>query len=431
VKSFVAEVCRTSHDPNLANSVSGLLVAFGSHRLDVANADSDIDVVCVVPHFVRRTDFFTVFHRILLNHSPVRDLVKIEDASVPIMTMKFSGVDIDISFAQLAVPSVEDFGILESDTTLADVDQATVRSLNGYRVSNLILKLVPDVHTFREFLRFIRYWAHSRGIYGNVYGYLGGVNCALLCAFICQRYPKATVATLVLMFFHELMDWPWPAPIQINTPTTGTRPSWDNTAGSAGRRDLMPIITPAYPAQNSLRSASKSTKARMTQEFKRGFTLAKKSITEGEPWANLVKPSTFFNTYRKYVQVLVWAASRDDYQKWIGTVESRIRAFAQQIEVVRFMTGAVPWPGHFDGADEEGHEWAGSFFIGVDYLIPPEESVDRRIDISDPCQRFIDSMYADKQRTENMHMFVKLLARGSMPDCVFPAGRPPRKTGRV
>jgi poly(A) polymerase Pap1 len=104
-------------------------------------------------------------------------------------------------------------------------------------------------------------------------------------------------------------------------------------------------------------------------------------------------------------------------------VESRVKSFAQQIEVVRFMTAAVPWPQHFDGADEEGHEYAGSFFIGIDYLIPPEESVDRRIDISEPCQRFIDSIYADKLRGETMHMFVKLLTRRSMPDCVFPGGK--------
>jgi poly(A) polymerase Pap1 len=125
----------------------------------------------------------------------------------------------------------------------------------------------------------------------------------------------------------------------------------------------------------------------------------------------------------------VWTASKEDYQKWIGTIESRIRGFAQQLEFVRFMLSAVPWPAHFDGADEEGHDWAGSFFIGIEYAIPPEESVDRRIDISEPCQRFINTMYSDKSRTDSMHMFVKLLARAAMPDCVFPNGRPPRKTG--
>jgi poly(A) polymerase Pap1 len=70
----------------------------------------------------------------------------------------------------------------------------------------------------------------------------------------------------------------------------------------------------------------------------------------------------------------------------------------------------------------------GSFFIGIEYAIPPEESVDRRIFISEPCQKFINTMYSGKLRTNGMHVFVKLLARAAMPDCMFPNGRPPRKT---
>ena len=30
-----------------------------------------------------------------------------------------------------------------------------------------------------------------RGIYTNKLGYLGGINCNLLCAFVCQADPKA------------------------------------------------------------------------------------------------------------------------------------------------------------------------------------------------------------------------------------------------
>jgi poly(A) polymerase len=360
----------------------------------------------------------------------VTELVKIEEANVPIMTMKFQGVDVDISFAQLAASSIDEnyTALLEDDATLADVDPQTTRSLNGFRVSNMVLKLVPDPDRFRYFLRFVRHWAQSRGLYGNVYGYLGGINCALLCAFICQRYPKAAVSTLILMLFGELSDWHWPDPIYINTPSTGSRPSWDNSPGSPGRRDLMPIITPAYPCQNSLKSATKSTRARLIQEFRRGYKWTRKVMFEGEPWLTVTQPSRFFTTYRKYVQILVWADTKEDFNSWIGAVESRVRRFSQELEVLRFMNSAVPWPEHYDHPDNEGHEFAGTIFLGIDFAIPPEESVDRRIDISEPCQRFMDQLYHDRVRNDHMFLFVKVLARESMPEYLFPQGRPLRRT---
>jgi poly(A) polymerase len=99
----------------------------------------------------------------------VTDLVNIEDATVPILSMKFQGVYDYISFAKLAEESVDEDcdSLLEDDATLIEADIWSVRSLNGYRVSNMILKQVPSVEKFREFLRFIRYWAHRRGVSGK------------------------------------------------------------------------------------------------------------------------------------------------------------------------------------------------------------------------------------------------------------------------
>ena len=49
--------------------------------------------------------------------------------------------------------------------------------------------------------RVVRMWAKKRGIYGNKWGYLGGVNCNILVAFVCQLYPKASPSKLLASFF--------------------------------------------------------------------------------------------------------------------------------------------------------------------------------------------------------------------------------------
>lgn len=432
VNIFVREVyqSKTNEVSNIEN-VCGKLVTYGSFRLGISNADSDIDALCIAPKYVTRQDFFDTFYKKLLNLTYVSNLVKIEQAKVPLLTMKFQGIDIDLAFVQIGASEIDstmDENYLENDTIIDDgsLDQRSITSLNGPRVSNMIQKLVRHVENFQTLLRFTRIWAKERGLYGNVYGYLGGVNLALLCAFICQRYPTALPSKLIAMFFQDMSTWPWPEPIYINTPNTGTQPSWDNSIGSLGRKDLMPVITPAYPAMNSLQYATRSSKQRMIREFTRGYLKTKDVLFNGEYWDVVVTPSNFFMMYRTYVQVIAWATTNDDFNKWIGKVESRIRTLTTYLETEsNFIKGVYIWPDHFDHPDDEGHPFAGSFFIALEYEIPKEENVERRIDISNACQRFIDNVYRVKEPTENIGLNMKKLTRSMLPDYVFPNGQRP------
>jgi len=53
---------------------------------------------------------------------------------------------------------------LRDDCLLKNLDQKCVRSLNGCRVTDEILRLVPNIENFRLALRTIKLWAKSKKV---------------------------------------------------------------------------------------------------------------------------------------------------------------------------------------------------------------------------------------------------------------------------
>ena len=103
----------------------------------------------------------------------------------------------------------DDLENLLDDNVLKNCDDSSVRSLNGSRVADIILKTVPDIESFRTTLRCIKLWAKSRGIYSNVLGYFGGVSWMILVAKICTICPFLQPNRLLHNFFLYYARWNW------------------------------------------------------------------------------------------------------------------------------------------------------------------------------------------------------------------------------
>lgn len=163
VKSWVKDVSVSKNMPEqMAERLGGKIYTFGSYRLGVHHKGADIDALCVAPRNIERSDYFTSFFELLKQQPEVTECRAVEEAFVPVIKMNFDGIEIDLLFARLALKEIPDNFDLRDDLLLKNLDPRCVRSLNGCRVTDEILRLVPDIENFRLALRTIKLWAKSK-----------------------------------------------------------------------------------------------------------------------------------------------------------------------------------------------------------------------------------------------------------------------------
>lgn len=384
--------------PTLANTVGGHVYTFGSYRLGVHNKGADIDALCVVPRHIHREDYFDSFYALLQQQAEVADLRAVADAFVPVIKMVYDGIDIDMTFARLALKEVTDNQSLSDANLLKNLDQKCVRSLNGCRVTDEILNQVPDKDTFRLTLRAIKLWAKKHGIYSNVLGYLGGVSWAMLTARVCQLYPNADSSTLVQKFFMVFYKWQWPQPVLLKKPADIPGlgfPVWDPRQNVSDRFHLMPIITPAYPQQNSTFNVSKSTLEVMKEEFRLSLSICEEIIAGKATWDKLMEPPNFFSKYRHYIVLEASSSTEEDQMQWYGHVESKVRHLVGNLEREALDLAHV-WPKTYPSLEEGKEKTTSYWFIGLVIKTSPPTSGESpantqiNLDLTTPIKAFCE-----------------------------------------
>uniref|UniRef100_A0A8C1AB26 Poly(A) polymerase n=1 Tax=Cyprinus carpio carpio TaxID=630221 RepID=A0A8C1AB26_CYPCA len=414
VKVWIREVSEVKNIPaSVIDNVGGKIFTFGSYRLGVHTKGADIDALCVVPRHVERSDFFSSFYEKLKEQEEVKDLRAVEEAFVPVIKLSFDGIEIDILFARLALQAIPENLDLRDDGLLKNLDIRCIRSLNGCRVTDEILHLVPNIENFRLTLRAIKMWAKRHNIYSNILGFLGGVSWAMLVARTCQLYPNAVASTLVHKFFLVFSKWEWPNPVLLKQPEDCNLnlPVWDPRVTPSDRYHLMPIITPAYPQQNSTYNVSASTRAIMVEEFKRGLAITDEILQNKADWSKLFEAPNFFQKYKHYIVLLASAQAEKQHLEWVGLVESKIRILVGNLEKNEFITLAhvnpQSFPGPKEGTDKE--EFSTMWVIGIVFK-KMEGSENLNVDLTFDIQTFTDTVYRQAISSKMFEQDMKITA---------------------
>ncbi|KRY58911.1 Poly(A) polymerase gamma [Trichinella britovi] len=404
--------------PDVADSVGGKIFTFGSYRLGVHTRGADIDTLCVAPRHILREDFFTSFKDLLKSQSEVSECRPIEEAFVPVIKLKFDGIELDMVFARLALKEVPENQKLDDDELLRNLDVKCIRSLNGCRVTDEILNLVPNKETFRLTLRAIKFWAkRKKGVYSNVVGFLGGVSWAMLVARTCQLYPRAAPNVLVNKFFMIFSKWEWPKPVLLKNSITAQNHGyigfqeliWDPRVKQSDRYHLMPIITPAFPQQNSTFNVSSTTRSILQKFLHEGFLVSTEVICKGLSWPKLFEPSNFFVKYKHYIVISCFAATRADLITWSGLVESKMRYLIGQFEHNTGVLLAHVNPEQFSPLEEHGDGVESFWVVGLE--MNKEGIGAKNIDLTSDIQSFVDSIMRQALNSDVWRQGMKVEAK--------------------
>ncbi|KAJ1988055.1 polynucleotide adenylyltransferase [Dimargaris cristalligena] len=441
VKEFVYKVSINRNIPeSLALEAGGKIFTFGSYRLGVHGAGADIDTLCVAPAHVTREDFFTIMYDMLKERPEVTELT------------------IDLLFARLAIHVVPPNLELFDNNLLKNIDEKCILSLNGSRVTDEILRLVPNVETFRTALRCIKLWAKRRAVYSNVMGFFGGVVWAMLVARVCQLYPNTSAGAIVSRFFRIMHRWNWPQPVLLKLIEDGPLQVrvWNPKLYPSDKAHRMPVITPAYPSMCATHNVTQSTQKVIMTEFQLASEAMDRIMIGTSTWADLFPKHGFFHRYKYYLQIVASSDSNEVQLKWSGMVESRLRQLVMKLELVDQIVLAHPFIKGFDrstvcytsqeaedikqgnfpaspsSAPENGENgtaeagetrtiYTTTFYIGLLIASKPSGMTGpRKLDISWPTSEFI-KLVKMWPSFEDAHMgiVVKYIKNAALPNDVF------------
>ncbi|XP_021739908.1 nuclear poly(A) polymerase 3-like [Chenopodium quinoa] len=311
------------------NNASATILTYGSFGLGVHNSESDIDAICVGPRFATlEEDFFIVLYNMLKSSPEVSEIYCVKDAKVPLMRFKFEGISVDMPYAQLRVMSVPENVDLLNPMFVTSIDETSLKSLSGVCTNQRILQLVPNLENFQSLLRCIKFWAKQRGVYGNLFGFLGGIHWAILSAFVCQMSPDACLSALVMNFFNTFANWPWPTPVVLQDGMMHV------VQDVTEKVNWMPIGLPCSPNQWCQSNVTLSTFNRIKKELFRGHEIAKGILRPDFDWDCLFEPYSLMyrHLYPQFLKIYLLACAKDELGEWAGWVKSRFPSLILKLE---------------------------------------------------------------------------------------------------
>ena len=394
---------------------------FGSYRMQTTNQNGDVDLLIIGPRSLMRNIFMEALEKEFVQTKDMNHVCYIADAYVPLLKCTLHKMEFDIVYAQLVTPIVNGIQI-EEDQVLAFMDEKSILSLNGYRVTMKLLSLLSNnnnnhLDLYRKALLFLKYWAKQRCIYGNKYGFLGGIQLSILLLKILLL-KKLTIkkdVDLINEFFRIYSTWNWDTQsvFLVSIPEHHPLAFIPPLVYDPSRPQPMVILTPCYPHMNSSFNINEQNRTRIIKEIQRAHLFLEKD-------SNMEMVSTsfgFFQEYKHFLQFTISADTALEFHKWSGWCEAKMRLLShhigQHLENLQLDLLPISFP---------VSENKISFFFGIHVAQTKkrkrdDEKKDKKkiINLSIPIQKFKSLIENYKDRTSSQNYSIVHLKKSNLP----------------
>ncbi|CAF0914485.1 unnamed protein product [Adineta steineri] len=190
---------------------------------------------------------------------------------------------------------------------------------------------------FQYFLTFIRTWAQHTGIYGQVYGYLGGFSWAILCAYICHKFLSLNTYSFSLEQFFILIQKFFSIYSQFNwiyeSLCLSTKTHYSDPA-NVDNRGSMRILCPSPPFNNTSRSTINSTRNLIIENFQYVHNIIEKTKNYNDTLKEILQLSNQFpnKTIQSILQLTLCGQTISELHQWVGYMKSRLAHFLTDCE---------------------------------------------------------------------------------------------------
>ncbi|KAK4644412.1 hypothetical protein QC761_304570 [Podospora bellae-mahoneyi] len=417
----------TTKTPAAARLQSSVVVVpVGSYALGVWTTSSDIDVCCIGP-FSSNT-FFSVASSCLRKAATqgVRILRRVKANTGTMLELKVQGVRMDLQYCPAASVAQQWPNVLRlpAKDPVWSLAPQTLNKLKAIRDIDYLRRSLPDLVSFRLAHRFIKTWARSRGVYSARFGYLSGIQVAILLVRVQKLLAKfkPSVEDLITSFFTHYSAFDFATNLVFD-------PSFHTSVPQYTRSYREPLAILGYfpPGLNTASAATLPSVLTLQREF----SLAASALSSSPSWSSFLSApaTTFLTQFKTYIKLDIsyWGLSPTKGASFLGWFESRCALLLVDIGRKCPSLHARIWPARFvEAADltEDGGSYRGCYLIGLDKAsegLGKSELLNALGQLRGVLPRFEGQIRGDEKyfNPQNRWMSASLVNQTSLPELVL------------
>ncbi|KAK0665918.1 hypothetical protein QBC41DRAFT_399459 [Cercophora samala] len=344
-----------------------VIVPVGSYALGVWTTTSDIDVCCIGP-FSSNT-FFSMASSSLRKASTrgVRILRRVKANTGTMLELEVQGIRMDLQYCPAASVADQYPKVLRlpAKDPVWSLAPQTLNKLKAIRDIDYLRRSLPDLVSFRLAHRFIKTWAKSRGVYSARFGYLSGIQIAVLLARVQKLLAKSnpSVEDLIISFFTHYSTFDFATSLVFDPSFHSSTPHYTRSY-----REPLAILGYFPPSLNTASAATLPSVLTLSKEF----SLAASSLSSSPSWSSFLSPpaTTFLTQFKTYIKLDLsyWGLSLVKGASFLGWFESRCALLLVDLGRKCPSLHARMWPARFVEAGDltDDGSYRGCYLIGLD-----------------------------------------------------------------